>query len=74
MNHFEQAKQKKERGVSSKEILDDFIERLDDLDGVLIIGKEKNDEEYIISWSFSDTASVIAAIETSKYTIFENRY
>lgn len=74
MSEFEQAKQKKERGVSSLEILQEFIEDLDDYDGIFVLGKRKEDGEYIISWSFSEDDSVIGSLELAKYTIMENRH
>lgn len=73
MSEFEQAKQKKERGVSSLEILQDFLDDIDEYDSIFILGKRKEDGDNIISWSFREDDSVIGALELAKYTISENR-
>lgn len=73
MSEFEERRQKKERGVSNKEILQDFIDNLDEYDSLFILGQSKSDGDYIISWSFEEEGSVIGAIECAKYTIMENR-
>lgn len=73
MSEFEQAKQKRERGVSSLEILQDFVDNIDDYDAVFILGKSKSDGDYILSWSFPEDDTVVGAIEMAKYTIMENR-
>lgn len=74
MSEFEEALQKKKRGFSNKELLDDFIQNIDDYDSVFILGKRKEDGDFITSWSFEEDNSVIGAIELAKYTIMENRH
>lgn len=73
MSEFEERRQKKERGVSNKEILQDFIDNLNDYDSLFILGQSKSDGDYAISWSFEEEGAVIGAIECAKYTIMENR-
>lgn len=53
MNEFEEKKQKRERGVSVKEVLDS-VEELDDVESVVIVAKRKGGEvETYYSWDSS---------------------
>lgn len=72
MNEIEQMRKKKENGFSDVEILQDFLDSVDDYDGIVIVGKRK-DGEIITSWSADEGTSAIGMMELSKYIMIENR-
>ncbi|MFL2104140.1 hypothetical protein [Mycobacteroides abscessus] len=62
---FKQAKQKKERGYSVNELVDELVETKDTYEQVIIVAINK-DKEVDISFSTEETSSVIGLLEVVK--------
>ena len=62
---FKEAKQKKERGCSVNELVDELVETKDSYEQVIIIAINE-DKEVDISFSTEETSSVIGLLEVVK--------
>ena len=62
---FREAKQKKERGYSVNELVDELVETKDKYEQVIIIAINE-DREVDISFSTEETSSVIGLLEVVK--------
>lgn len=62
---FREAKQKKERGCSVNELVDELVETKDKYEQVIIIAINE-DREVDISFSTEETSSVIGLLEVVK--------
>ena len=62
---FKEAKQKKERGYSVNELVDELVETKDSYEQVIIIAINE-DKEVDISFSTEETSSVIGLLEVVK--------
>lgn len=65
MLDFKEAKQKKERGCSVNELVDELVETKDSYEQVIIIAINE-DKEVDISFSTEETSSVIGLLEVVK--------
>lgn len=62
---FREAKQKKERGYSVNELVDELVETKDKYEQVIVIAINEN-REVDISFSTEETSSVIGLLEVVK--------
>lgn len=68
MIDFEEAKQKQERGVTVKELLEDRLMKVDDMDSIVIISTNK-DGTIETGFSLESSLESLGMLEVGKQTI-----
>ena len=64
-------KQKKERGVSVKQLAEELLREVDQFDSILIVGLDKN-KEMLLSYSTDNNGELIGVMEAAKALFIED--
>lgn len=70
MINFEDAKQKKERGVSVKELLENRLKQTDEFESIVIVGKHKDGTIYT-GYSWDNSLEALGMLDIAKIDVTE---